>query len=110
MTNHRYYTCHFNHYSIFFDFLLYTNRLWKFWTSKFIQSYIEYWQARSSFSNNVKNLQAELDQIQELLEEEQEGKAELQRQLTKANAEAATWRNKYEIDGAQRVEELEDIK
>ena len=45
-----------------------------------------------------------------LYEEEQEAKAELQRSLSKANAEVASWRTKYETDAIQRTEELEDAK
>merc|ERR1712242_694346 len=43
-------------------------------------------------------------------EEEQEAKAELQRSLSKANAEVASWRTKYETDAIQRTEELEEAK
>merc|ERR1711928_250549 len=36
--------------------------------------------------------------------------AELQRALSKANAEVASWRTKYETDAFQRTEELEEAK
>ena len=45
-----------------------------------------------------------------LYEEEQEAKSDLQRQLSKANAEVASWRSKYEVDAIQRTEELEEAK
>ena len=48
--------------------------------------------------------------MREQVEEEQEGKAELQRALSKANAEVANWRTKYETDAIQRTEELEEAK
>ena len=58
-----------------------------------------------------RNLQAVVDQLREQLEEEQEGRAELQRQLTRANNEAAVWRQKFESgEGGIRPEELEDLK
>merc|ERR1712088_387663 len=41
---------------------------------------------------------------------EEEAKSELQRALSKANAEVASWRTKYETDAIQRTEELEDAK
>ena len=44
------------------------------------------------------------------MEEEQEGKSELQRALSRANAEVANWRTKYETDAIQRMEELEEAK
>jgi hypothetical protein len=44
------------------------------------------------------------------VEEEAEGKADIQRQLSKANAEAQLWRSKYESEGVARAEELEEAK
>merc|ERR1712186_317079 len=48
--------------------------------------------------------------LREQYEEEQESKAELQRSWSKANAEVASWRTKYETDAIQRTEELEEAK
>lgn len=50
------------------------------------------------------------DLLREQYEEEQEGRAELQRALSKANSEVAQWRTKYETDAIQRTEELEEAK
>lgn len=50
------------------------------------------------------------DLLREQYEEEQEAKAELQRGMSKANAEVAQWRTKYETDAIQKTEELEDAK
>uniref|UniRef100_A0A671W601 Myosin, heavy chain 7B, cardiac muscle, beta a n=1 Tax=Sparus aurata TaxID=8175 RepID=A0A671W601_SPAAU len=50
------------------------------------------------------------DLLREQYDEEQEAKAELQRALSKANAEVAQWRTKYETDAIQRTEELEEAK
>jgi len=44
-------------------------------------------------------LTADLDQAREQLEEEQEGKVDLQRQVTKLNAEVQQWRSRYESEG-----------
>jgi uncharacterized protein YlxW (UPF0749 family) len=38
----------------------------------------------------------ECQQLRDALDEEQESKSELQRQISKANAEAAQWRARYE--------------
>lgn len=53
---------------------------------------------------------AELDGLREQLEEESDAKTDLQRQLSRANAEANQWRVKFESEGMSRAEELEDIK
>uniref|UniRef100_A0A669Q5F1 Myosin motor domain-containing protein n=1 Tax=Phasianus colchicus TaxID=9054 RepID=A0A669Q5F1_PHACC len=50
------------------------------------------------------------DLLREQYEEEVEAKSELQRNLSKANAEVAQWRTKYETDAIQRTEELEEAK
>jgi multidrug resistance efflux pump len=56
----------------------------------------------------MSNYQLESQQIREQLEDEQEAKSELQRQLSKANAETQQWRAKYEGEGLLRTEELEE--
>lgn len=60
--------------------------------------------------SDIRNLNADLDAAKEQIEEEQEGKADLQRQLSKANNEAQQWRSKYENEGANKAEELEEAK
>lgn len=67
-------------------------------------------QERASIHGKYRNLESDIDAFREQIEEEQEGKADLQRQLSKANAEAQAWRTKYESEGLSRVEELEDAK
>uniref|UniRef100_A0A4W3JXD9 Myosin-7-like n=1 Tax=Callorhinchus milii TaxID=7868 RepID=A0A4W3JXD9_CALMI len=52
----------------------------------------------------------DLSLIKEQLDEEQEAKSELQRLISKLNAEVTTWRTKYETDAIQRTEELEETK
>jgi chromosome segregation ATPase len=66
---------------------------------------------RSKLQGENRNMQADLDQLREQLEEEQEGRADLQRLLTKANNEIQVWRHKLESgEGGVRSEELEDLK
>lgn len=67
-------------------------------------------QARQKLASDARNLQSELDALREQLEEEQEGRAELQRQLSKANTEAQSWRSKYESEGTAKAEDLEESK
>jgi myosin heavy chain 6/7 len=49
--------------------------------------------------SQIRNLTADLDQAREQLEEESEGKTELQRQVTKLNSEVQQWRSRYESEG-----------
>ena len=57
-----------------------------------------------------RNLEHDLDGLREAQEEEAEAKIDLQRQLSKTNAELQMWRSKYESEGVARAEELEDAK
>lgn len=59
---------------------------------------------------SLANTRHDLDLLKEQLEEEQEGKSEMQRLISKLNTEVATWRTKYETDAIQKTEELEETK
>jgi myosin heavy chain 6/7 len=52
----------------------------------------------------------ELESLAEALEEEQAAKSALQQKFSKAAGEAQSWKTKYDMEGASRVEELEDAK
>ncbi|KAG8196053.1 hypothetical protein JTE90_007800 [Oedothorax gibbosus] len=65
---------------------------------------------RNAIMGKYRNIEHDIDTAREQLEEEQEAKADLQRQLSKANAEVQLWRTKYESEGLARLEELEDSK
>lgn len=67
-------------------------------------------QERATLLGKFRNLEHDLDNIREQADEESEGKADVQRQLSKANAEAQLWRTKYESEGVARAEELEESK
>lgn len=67
-------------------------------------------QERATLLGKFRNLEHEIDNIREHLDEEAEGKADLQRQLSRANAEVQLWRTKYESEGVARIEELEEAK
>lgn len=92
------------------------NKSWSFYV--FIYSYrmhrfkstTSYFQMRTKYQAEVRNLNADIDSVKESLEEEQESKADLQRQLSRALSEVQQWRSKYETEGASRVEELEEIR
>uniref|UniRef100_A0A8C3I2A7 Myosin heavy chain 7 n=1 Tax=Chrysemys picta bellii TaxID=8478 RepID=A0A8C3I2A7_CHRPI len=79
---------------------------------------------KTSFTQTIEELKRQLEEetkvrlssrhdcdlLREQYEEEVEAKGELQRTLSKANAEVAQWRTKYETDAIQRTEELEEAK
>ena len=67
-------------------------------------------QAKSTLAHAVQASRHDCDLLREQHEEEAEAQAELQRLLSKANAEVAQWRSKYEADAIQRTEELEEAK
>lgn len=67
-------------------------------------------QAKNALAHGLQSARHDCDLLREQYEEEQEAKAELQRALSKANSEVATWRTKYETDAIQRTEELEEAK
>jgi hypothetical protein len=48
--------------------------------------------------------------LRESLEEEQDSKTELQRLISKANAETQQWRARFEGEGMSRSEELEEAR
>ncbi|XP_047635215.1 putative uncharacterized protein MYH16 [Phacochoerus africanus] len=66
--------------------------------------------ARSAAVVSLANTKHDLGLIKEQLEEEQGGKSELQRLVSKLNTKVTTWRTTYETGAIQRVEELEETK
>ncbi len=60
--------------------------------------------------SKLKQAEAEIQNLQDSLEEEQDSKSELQRQMTAAKNDAAQWRSKYDSEAMPRIEELEDSK
>lgn len=58
----------------------------------------------------MKNAEADLDSMQETIEELEDGKADLQKQLTRANTENTQLKAKFEQEVSGRLEELEDAK
>lgn len=67
-------------------------------------------QSKNALAHALQASRHDCDLLREQYEEEVEAKSELQRNLSKANAEVAQWRTKYETDAIQRTEELEEAK
>lgn len=67
-------------------------------------------QAKHDAQAKLRQVQLDLQQLQETMEEEQDSKAEVQKQLVAAKTEAALWKGKFEGEAQPRIEELEDAK
>lgn len=65
---------------------------------------------RHALLGKFKNLEHELEGVKEQLDEEYGTKDEIVRQLAQRQQEADQWRQKYEIDGLAKAEELEMAK
>ena len=65
---------------------------------------------RQKAQSEVRNLSADMDTLREQLEEEQEGKSELLRQLSKANNEIQQLRQRIDAEGGARAEEIEEAR
>nr|XP_053645280.1 myosin heavy chain, muscle-like [Cherax quadricarinatus] len=62
---------------------------------------------RVTLLGKYRNLEFDVEGLREQLDEENEVKNDVLRQLSKATAEAQMWRAKYESEGVARAEELE---
>lgn len=67
-------------------------------------------QGRNAAVVGLANARHDLSLLKEQLEEESEGRGELQRLVSKLNADVTSWRSKYETDAIHRTEELEETK
>lgn len=67
-------------------------------------------QRRSSLEASLHQVEVELESVRVQLEEEAEARLDLERQLVKANGDAATWKSKYDSEAAARQEEVEEIR
>ena len=60
--------------------------------------------------NHAHTLEVELESLKVQLEEESEARLELERQLTKANGDAASWKSKYEAELQAPADEVEELR
>ena len=58
----------------------------------------------------MRSAQSDIGQLQEALDEEQESKAAIQKQLANTKNEANTWKSKHEGEAVPKIEELEESK
>ncbi|KAK4317168.1 hypothetical protein Pmani_011731 [Petrolisthes manimaculis] len=62
---------------------------------------------RATLMGKCRNLEHDITGLREQLEVESEAKADVQRLLSRSNADAQMWRSKYESEGLARAEEIE---
>ncbi len=67
-------------------------------------------QRRSTLEGNLHSVEIELESVRVQLEEEAEARLDLERQLSKANQDAMTWKSKYDHECAARTEEVEELR
>jgi predicted nuclease with TOPRIM domain len=65
---------------------------------------------KATLLGKFRNVEHDLDVLREQLEEISESKSEVQKGISKSNAEAQFYRAKYESEGLARIEELEGAK
>ena len=58
----------------------------------------------------MKQAQADIENLQESLEEEQESKSDIMKQLSAAKGEATQWKSKFDSEINPKMEELEENK
>ena len=67
-------------------------------------------QSKAALSRELQEQRHDSDMLRQKMEVEQATKADLMRRLTKCNNDVVVWKNKYETDSVQRIEELEDAR
>lgn len=72
--------------------------------------YLIAWQAKQDAQTKLRQMTADHSSAQDSLEEEQEAKAAMQKQLMAAKNDANLWKGKFENEATPRIEELEDAK
>lgn len=67
-------------------------------------------QGKIELQSNLRAMKEEMAQLAEQLEEEQQAKSDLQKQLTKATNELKAMTSRFENEAQSRIEELESDK
>ena len=55
-------------------------------------------------------LEVEVESLKTQLDEESEARLDLERQLSKANGDAATWKSKYEAECQAHADEVDELR
>ena len=67
-------------------------------------------QGKLDAQSKLRSVEAYVAQLQEVLDEEQEAKSILSKQLAAASSDAVMWKTKMEGEATLKIEELEDAK
>ena len=67
-------------------------------------------QRRSALEQHSHTLEVEIESLKTQLDEESEARMDLERQLSKANGEAATWKSKYEAECQSHADEVDELR
>ena len=67
-------------------------------------------QERINLLGKMRNLEHDLEVMKDRLDEEYDAKQEIERQLSKALADANLWKAKFETEGVARIDEIEREK
>jgi chromosome segregation ATPase len=64
--------------------------------------------AKSSLAQQLRNMNVELEEVKAQLEDEHSQRCEIQKGLSKANADAQQWKSRFEADSLAKEDELEE--
>lgn len=81
-----------------------------YWILHRLLNILSHWQAKQDAQTKLRQATADLSSTQDSLEEEQEAKSALQKQMMAAKNDANLWKGKFENEATPRIEELEDAK
>ncbi len=65
---------------------------------------------RANLLGKFRNLETDLERLKEKIEAENEAKAEIQKAMSRALAEAQIWKSKYTTEACARIEDLENAR
>ena len=65
---------------------------------------------KASLVGKFKSLETDLENLRERIEEENQVKGDIQRQLSKAVAEAQIWKSRFTTEASARIEDLENAR
>lgn len=72
--------------------------------------YFCFLQKRSSLEAHCHTIEIELESLKVQLEEESEARLDIERQLAKANGDAASWKSKFEAEVQAHADECEELR
>jgi Myosin tail. len=65
---------------------------------------------RANLLGKFRNLEADLESIREKIDLENEAKAEIQKAMARASAEAQVWKGKFTTEALARIDDLDNAR